>query len=179
MSKARNHRELREALDNGNLDRIRQARNETPNSVVSSATITEPIETSSDDDVIAVVGDVNTTVIDGYGALKARCKDVRRTQYKWGFRWVFSFVIVEPGKYEGTTIPMYVRLIENDSKKHLAESRKLYKIACIAAGYRLPRGVKITKSFWVGQTFLCRLHQVDEGAVRHTIVETIIRKVEE
>jgi hypothetical protein len=130
-----------------------------------------------EDETLGVVGEANTALIVGYAAVKAICRTMEKKAYRWGERYVLTFVIIDPEKYQGTTLPMYMRVTESTKRKHIPESAKLYKAACVAMGYRLPRGFKIKKSMFVGKTFRCRLRTVHEGAVMHTIVDTITEKV--
>ena len=132
---------------------------------------------SDDEDLIGLVGDAQTLLIVGYAAVNATCTKVETKAYRWGTRFLFTFKIRDNEKYEGKTLFMFARLNEQWKTKYIPESSKLYKCACVAEGYRLPRGFPLTKSMFLKKIFRCRLHHVGEGAAKYTTVEIITEKV--
>jgi hypothetical protein len=130
-----------------------------------------------DDDVMGVVGDAQSLLVVGYATAIAMCTKVDTKKYKWGIRFVFTFRIHEPVKYQGETLYMFARFNEEWKAKHFPESAKLYKCGCIAAGRRLARGFQITKSMFLQKLFKCRLHTAGEGAAKYSTIDMITEKV--
>lgn len=129
-----------------------------------------------DGDLLGTVGDASTVLITDYSEVRAVCRSVKKTSYSWGMRFKFTFSVYDPPKYQGATLPMYVRYVAAWKKRYVPESAKLYKAACITVGRRLPRGHQLTKSLWVGKAFRCRLGQVGLGAAMYTIIDMIIER---
>jgi hypothetical protein len=129
------------------------------------------------DDILGVVGEAQTALIADYAEVHAVCSKVTEHAYKWGPRLLFTFTVIDPPKYEGIKLFMFARIVTAWKEKYFPESSKLYKMACIAAGKRLPRGFRITKSLWVGKAFKCRLETSGKGAARYTTVSELLERL--
>ena len=128
---------------------------------------------SEEGDVLGIIGDnpplLPTTVkeIDGF------CKKVQSIHYRGtkDARLVFTFQVVEPEKYFGISLQMYVR---NAGWKTLPVRSKLWKIARVANG-QLKRNQRVTKSLFIGKVFRCSVRPDKNG--HYTVVDTIVRKL--
>lgn len=125
------------------------------------------------DDVLFTTGDCASLL--PCKEVQAICTDVNRAFYFGQPKLAFKFTVVEPEKYSGEKLEMFVRNAEK-WHGHPPRSSKLHKAAAIALGGP-PRKQRITKSVFVGKEFRCRLKRVGEGTAAYSIVEELLEKL--
>lgn len=95
----------------------------------------------------------------------AQPKSIRLVNFPWGPRIVFECKVLEPDKYFGRKLPMYVPIRQSWGKKPPTKS-KLKKLAVLFC----PNG-RFTKSAFLNKLFKCRLKRRTKGDAPYSIIE--------
>jgi hypothetical protein len=137
-------------------------------------------ELPPESDVIGVTGDGDPLLPADVKEVCATCKSVSGPKYfpmlrHNKYRVVFTFTIYDPVEFAGLKLRMFAR--HEEKWTQLPRSSKLYRLACVCAGRRLDREIKITKSMFVAKAFRCRLRTVGENADRYTVIEMLVEKI--
>jgi hypothetical protein len=129
---------------------------------------------SHDDELLCVVDDAGPFI--EAETVDAICRKIERVPFTLWHRekLVFHFEVIEPRRYAGTKLRMYVRFKPEWRRHPVPQRSKLYNCIFVALGRPTTKRDAIKYSLWLHRLFKCLIKTVTtEHGSKYSIVDNI------